>query len=102
MQVLQHNRITKSNYHQIINEYLDAMKVEINLSPNYKSIILNTLNKLSQFHKGKEFVKITNDEIIAYRNSLMKTEIADPLHGWIGTYNLHLTTLSRFFKCPMI
>ena len=22
----------------------------------------------------------------------MKTEIADSLHGWIGTYNLHLTT----------
>jgi site-specific recombinase XerD len=97
MQVVQHDKITKSN-HQITNEYLDAMKVEINLSLNYKSIILNTLTKLSQFHNDKTFVKITNNDIITYLNSLRKPENADPLHRWIGTYNLHLTTLTRFFK----
>lgn len=97
MQVLRHNKITKSN-HQIINEYLDVMKIEINLSLNYKSIILNTLARLSQFHNDKAFVKITHKDIIAYLNSLRKPENADPLHGWLGTYNLYLTTLCRFFK----
>ena len=60
------------------------MKTEINLSLNYKSIILNTLTKLAQFHKGKTFVRITNSDI-AYLNSLRKPEEADPLHGWMGT-----------------
>jgi hypothetical protein len=59
------------------------MKVEINMSLNYKSIMLNTLNKLSQFHNDKAFVKITSNDIVAYLNSLRKPENADPLHGWI-------------------
>ena len=70
------------------------MKVEINLSLR---LILNTLAKLSQFHNGKP-LKISNYDIVAYLNSLRKPENADPLHGWIEIYNLHLTTLSRFFK----
>jgi hypothetical protein len=69
----------------MINEYLKAMKTEINLSLKYKSIILNTLTKLAQFHKGETFVRITNSDIIAYLNSLRKPEEADPLHGWMGT-----------------
>lgn len=97
MQVLQHNKITKSN-HQLINEYLEAMKIEINLSHNYKSITLSALTKLSQFHNDKAYVKITNNDIIAHLNFLRKSESIDPLHRWIGTYNLHLAILSRFFK----
>ena len=79
MQVLQHNKITKSN-HQLINEYLEAMKIEINLSHNYKSITLSALTKLSQFHNDKAYVKITNNDIIAHLNSLRKSESIDPLH----------------------
>ena len=97
MQVLERNKIPKSNQ-QIINEYLEAMKTEINLSLNYKSIILNTLTKLSRFHNDKSFVKITNTDIVTYLNSLRKPEDVDPLHRWIGTYNLYLTTLCKFFK----
>jgi integrase len=97
MQVLRHNKTTTSNY-QIINEYLEAMKIEINLSLNYESIILSTLTKLSRFHKDKSFEKITDTDIITYLNSIRKPESVDPLHGWIGTYNLYLTTLCKFFK----
>ena len=71
------------------------MKLEINLNLR---LILNTLATLSQFHNGKP-LKISNYDIVAYLNSLRKPEnAADPLHGWIEIYNLHLTTLSRFFK----
>ena len=45
MQALQHNKIAK-NSHQVINEYLDAMKIEINLSINYKSIFSSTFRAL--------------------------------------------------------
>jgi site-specific recombinase XerD len=80
MQVLRHNKTTTSNY-QIINEYLEAMKIEINLSLNYESIILSTLTKLSRFHKDKSFEKITDTDIITYLNSIRKPESVDPLHG---------------------
>jgi hypothetical protein len=97
MQVLQHDKITINN-HQLINEYLEAMKIEINMSHNYKSITLSALIKLSQFHNDMAYMKITNSDIIAYLKSLRKPEGVDPMHGWIGTYNLHLAILSRFFK----
>ncbi|MGI0042432.1 MAG: hypothetical protein ACRD47_01865 [Nitrososphaeraceae archaeon] len=36
------------------------------------------------------------DDIIAYLNSLRKPD--DPSHRWIGTYNLDLLFITRFFK----
>jgi integrase len=38
------------------------------------------------------------EDIIAYLNSVRKTDEQDPMHKWIGTYNLYLTVLIRFFK----
>lgn len=82
-----------------INEYLMAMRTEINPSSNYASIILNILNRLSQFYNGnKPFSKMKREDIISFLDSLRKTDIDDPLHKWVGTYNLYLTVLTRFFK----
>jgi integrase/recombinase XerD len=82
----------------IINEYFIAMQTEINSSPNYKKINLNTLTKLSRFHKNKLFRDMTREDIVSYLNSLRKSNEIDPLHRWIGTYNLYVTNLVRFFK----
>lgn len=41
---------------------------------------------------------MTRDDVIAFLNSLRKTEEQDPMHKWIGTYNLYLTCITRFFK----
>ncbi len=88
---------TKAN-EEIINEYFDAMLTEINPSINYRKINRNTLNKLSCFHKDKPFANMKREDIISYLNSLRKSEDIDPLHKWIGTYNLHVGNLIRFFK----
>lgn len=82
----------------IINEYLNAMQTEINSSPNYKKINLNTLTRLSRFHKNKSFRNMKREDILPYLSSLRKSDEIDPLHKWIGTYNLYVANLLRFFK----
>ena len=77
-------------------EYLKAMEIEVNPSKNYKSIITSALNYLSQFHKDKPYTKMKRDDIVAFLNSLKKPN--DPSHKWIGTYNLYLKCIIKFFK----
>ncbi|MGA7367522.1 MAG: hypothetical protein WBX01_00195 [Nitrososphaeraceae archaeon] len=90
--------VSKSN-DDIIREYLDSMQIEINLSDNYKKINRNTLMKLSQFYEGgKSFNDMKREDILSYLNSIRKSDKVDPLHKWIGTYNLHVANLVRFFK----
>lgn len=75
------------------------MRTEINPSENYKLIILNTLSRLSQFYNdNKPFIRMKREHIVAFLDSLRKQDNDDPMHKWIGTYNLYLTVLSRFFK----
>ena len=50
---------------------------------------------MAQFHGNSIFSNIDREEILSYLNSLRKT---DKMHSWIGTYNLHLVILIRFFK----
>jgi site-specific recombinase XerD len=90
--------VTKSNY-DTMREYFDSMQTEINLSNNYKIINQNILKKLSQFfNDNKSFKDMKRGDILSYLNSLRKFDELDPLHRWIGTYNLHISTLVRFFK----
>ena len=74
------------------------MKIEVNPSPNYEYLTHIIIINLSRFHKAKPFSKMKRDDIITYLNSVRKTDIQDPLHKWIGTYNLYLTCITRFFK----
>jgi integrase len=88
---------TARSNEDIINEYIDALQTEINLSDNYKKINRNTLTRLSRFHNSsKLFINMKREDILSYLNSLRKPD--DPLHKWIGTYNLHVANLVRFFK----
>jgi integrase len=95
VQVLQ--RESSKNF-DIINDYITAMQTEINLSKGYKTLIVEILTKLSQFHKDKSFVNMKREDIIIYINSLKKPDAQDPMHKWIGTYNLYLMCIKRFFK----
>jgi hypothetical protein len=82
----------------IINDYITAMQTEINLSKGYKTLTIEILTKLSQFHKDKPFANMKREDIITYINSLKKPDAQDPLHKWIGTYNLYLMCIKRFIK----
>ncbi len=37
-------------------------------------------------------------DILSYLNRLRRPEAADPLHKWIGSYNMYKTLFVRFFK----
>jgi integrase/recombinase XerD len=80
---------------QIINEYLKALEVEVNPSWSYQIITRKVLTKLAQFHDVKSFTNMDREDVLSYLNSLRKS---DKMHSWIGTYNLHLVILIRFFK----
>ena len=83
---------------RVIVQYLNALGNDIHLSDNYKRINLTTLVYLSRFHSNKKFKEITKEDTILYLNSLRKTDIKDPLHSWVSTYNLYRVVLTRFFK----
>ena len=86
------------NISDIIN-YITAMKTEVNYSGQYgkcklfecyadfPSIII--INHLKKYHEIN---------IIKFLDSLRKSEPQDPLHKWIGTYNLYRMYLLRFFR----
>jgi integrase/recombinase XerD len=87
----------KRQNQKIINDYFEARKTETNLANSTQVVINNTLNRLSRY-VNKNFHEITRDDIISFLNTLRKSETDDPIHKWIGTYNLYLMTIDTFFK----
>src|SRR5215467_6790507 len=74
-----------------IAEYILVMKTETNLSDAYRSMIIQTISLLSsKFSKNRSFTHMTRDEIVSF---FRKPDMLDPLHKWIGTYNLKRTIL---------
>jgi integrase len=75
------------------------MKSEVNLSDSYRRDVIEVLTKLSKFHNNnKDFKDMTRGDILSYLGSFNKPEESDPLHKWIGTYNLYRIHVQRFFK----
>jgi integrase/recombinase XerD len=87
----------KAQNQEIINDYFEAKKTEVNLSSGTQLVMNNTLNRFSNY-VHKSFKDITRNEIISFVNSVRKCETDDPSHKWIGTYNLYLITLGTFFR----
>jgi integrase len=82
----------------IVN-YIQAMRTEINLSDNYRKLNVFLLSDLSKFHNNnKPFNQISREDLLLYLDSFRKSEASDPLHKWIGTYNLYTVLLIRFFR----
>jgi integrase/recombinase XerD len=90
------NSIPVQNTVFIVN-YILSMKTEVNLSDHYKKDLINLLTTFSKYTK-KSFKSITRDDIIDFLESFRRPEASDPLHKWIGTYNLYRIHLMRFFK----
>ena len=82
----------------VICNYINSMKTEINLSDNYRGANIILLAKLSKFFKSrKSFNQMTREDILSFLDSLRKPETLDPLHKWVGTYNLYRIQFIRFF-----
>src|SRR5215471_16846385 len=75
------------------------MKREINPRLNYIEYTIQFLSELSRaIGVEKHFVDMTRDDILFYLDKCRKPENEDPLHKWIGSYNLKRIILMRFFK----
>ena len=89
--------ISKDNAATVI-DYIAAMKNEVNLADNYRRGLIEILTRLSKYNDNKPFKDSTRSRIIAFLDTHRKTETQDPMHKWIGTYNLYRIHLLRFFK----
>jgi integrase len=82
-----------------IVDYIISMKNEVNLSDHYRKLNIYTLYKISRFlNHLKTYREFTRDNVMRYLDSLRKPEASDPLHKWIGSYNIGRILIMRFFK----
>jgi integrase/recombinase XerD len=82
-----------------ICDYMSSLRSEINPSDNYRRDNIILLCDLSIFFSNaKSFKDITREDLVSFLDSYRKAESVDPLHKWIGTYNLYRMQLMRFFK----
>jgi integrase len=89
--------LSKNNVLTICN-YIVALNREINLSQSYRKDNIKTLCIFSRFVENQTFQDCQRNDVIRFLDSLRKLESVDPLHKWIGTYNLYIAYLLRFFK----
>ncbi|MGB6529793.1 MAG: hypothetical protein WBF33_16935, partial [Candidatus Nitrosopolaris sp.] len=91
-------KIKTSNYNALtISEYVLSLRREINPSQNYTKMQIQALVELSEYLKQKPFEQLTREDVLSFLNKFRKTEDKDPLHKWIGTYNLKHEILRQFF-----
>jgi hypothetical protein len=82
-----------------IVKYILSIKNEINISDNYRRLNIYTLYRISKFFNNrKSYKELVRDDILQFLDSFRKPEASDPLHKWIGTYNIYRTLFIRFFK----
>jgi hypothetical protein len=82
-----------------ICDYISSLRSEINPSNHYRNDTIILLCDLSIFFgNAKSFKEITRDDLLSFLDGYRKPEDIDPLHKWIGTYNLYRIQLMRFFK----
>ena len=84
---------------------------EINCSKEYERLTRSVLSKIDVMiatqtdiikfldsHSKIDVMIATQTDIIKFLDSLRKPESVDPMHKWIGSYNLYVAILKRFFK----
>ncbi|MDQ6667310.1 MAG: hypothetical protein M3Y53_03670 [Thermoproteota archaeon] len=82
-----------------IADYVLALRAETNPADHYRTDLIHLLTTFSMFFKNqKTFIEISRDDLLAFLDSFRKAESVDPLHRWIGTYNVYRIHLMRFFK----
>src|SRR4029453_9301293 len=82
----------------LLVEYLYSRTREGNLKPASRANTIDRLSRLSIFYKNKSFRDMTTEDIFTYLDSLRRTESDDPMHRWIGKYNLSVIKIISFFK----
>jgi integrase len=83
-----------------IVKYVGAMRNEVNPSNHYRRDTIVILCTFSKYNNNISFkdATVTRNIILGFLDSFRKSETQDPMHKWIGTYNLFRVHLLRFFK----
>ena len=84
-------QVLRNSSPEVIEEYLTVMRREVNPSKEYQRLTRFVLSKI-------DVMTATQTDIMKFLDSLRKPEAIDPMHKWIGTYNLYVIILKRFFK----
>jgi hypothetical protein len=82
----------------VIVEYISALRSEVNLADTYRRDVIVLLCKISKYTKDKPFRNLVRSDVLEFLDSYRKTETEDPMHKWIGTFNIFRMHLLRFFK----
>jgi len=90
-------RTTRENA-LFIAEYNIASMRETNISSAARKNNIQTLVEFTEFLSQKDFREMTREDVLLYLDSLRRPDASDPLHRWIGTYNLRRVIIVRFFK----
>lgn len=90
-------KISRENCSTIVS-YIMAMQTETNLSDDYRLNIINLLKQTAEYHNPKSFKEMTRQDILDFLDRYKKPESVDPLHRWIGTYEIYRIIFLRFFK----
>ena len=83
---------------KILYEFLITEQNYQNNKLSTKITPIKAICLFNQYIHYKDFEKITKNDIMDYLNSLRKTELDDPNHKWIGTYNARQMTINKFFR----
>ena len=83
----------------VLADYIIAMKREINPRSSYIKNNIQFLSELSRFVGiEKRFEHFTKYNILSFLDDIRKSETDDPMHKWIGSYNVKCETILRFYK----
>jgi integrase len=82
----------------MVIEFLYSRMREGNLKPSSRANSIDRLCQISTYHSNKPFNEMTQEDIFSYLDTLRRTETEDPLHRWIGTYNISVIKIISFFK----
>ena len=94
-------RLSQLQYDNALNivNFIMSLNTELNPSQNYRRDHINVLCCLSKFYNNeKKFDNLTREDVLDFLDSYRKPEASDPLHKWIGTYNLFRSLIMKFFK----
>ncbi|HEX5185574.1 MAG TPA: tyrosine-type recombinase/integrase [Nitrososphaeraceae archaeon] len=93
-------RLQKDNPNnaKLLCDYVFVEQTEFNIKDSTKESKIKILVWLSNFHKGKNFIDMTKEDILEYLNSLRKSSNEDATHRWIGSYNGRQAVFLKFFK----
>ena len=83
---------------KILYEFLITEQNYQNDKLSTKITPIKAICLFNQYIHYKDFEKITKNDIMDYLNSLRKTELDDPNHKWIGTYNTRQMAINKFFR----